>query len=251
MTHRSSHPVEKAARRCSGRKCSGGWWKLATAAAAIGPTALIAFFNRYQKKYVVPTTPEQMPLPGDDLLTDEGRNEVTMQIEIDAPPEKVWPLINQLGQHKAGFYSFSLFENVVHFRIHNTYEPQAKWQDTKAGDWTFYGQQGIGHEIVLFEPGKYFVGRSDSRIPVTTDGAYAWTPAGTREFAWTWGFFLEELSDGRTLLTTRNLSWADITNTAQATVVAGLMWGWSSGVMQTRMLENVKACAEGRRFLKL
>lgn len=246
MTHASSRSVEKTRTRCPVRG-----WTAATAAAAIGPAALIAFFNRYQKKYVVDTTPEKMPLPGDDLLTDDGRNAVTMQIEIDAPPERVWPLINQLGQHKAGFYSFSIFENMVHFRIHNTYEPQERWQSTKVGDWTFYGQQGIGHEIVLMEPGKYLVGKSDSRTPPSNDGAYAWTPAGTRDFAWTWGFYLDELPNGRTRFITRNLSWADIDNPLRATVVAGLMWGWSSGVMQTRMLENIKACAEGRRFLKL
>lgn len=241
-----SRSVGKAKRQSQAR-----WWKLVTAAAVVGPAAVIAFFNEYQKKYVVDTTPAETPLPGDDLLTDEGRNELTMQIVIDAPPEKVWPLINQLGQDKAGFYSFTIFENMVHFLIRNTYEPQARWQHTKAGDWTFYGQQGIGHEIKLFEPGKYFVGKSDSRTPPTNEGAIAWTPAGTKDFAWTWGFYLEELPDGRTLFTTRNLSWADIENPVQATIVAGLMWGWSSGVMQTRMLEVVKACAEGRRFLKL
>ncbi|MGO1944398.1 MAG: hypothetical protein ACTH1Z_08345 [Ancrocorticia sp.] len=231
--------------------CQISRWKLVTGAAVVGPAAVVAFLNSYQKKYVVDTTPAETPLPGDDLLTDEGRNELTMQIEIDAPPEKVWPLINQLGQHKAGFYSFQLFENMVHFRIRNTYEPQDRWQDTKVGDWTFYGQQGIGHRIELLEEGKYFVGKSDSRTPPTNKGAIAWTPAGTREFAWTWGFFLEELPGGRTRFTTRNLSWADIEKPIPALIVAGLMWGWSSGVMQTRLLEVVKACAEGRRFLEL
>lgn len=226
------------------------WWKAVSIAAAVGPAAVIAFFNSYQKKYVVPTTPEESPLPGDDLLTDEGRNVVTMSIDIDAPPEKVWPLINQIGQHKAGFYSFAVFENMVHFLIHNTYEVQEQWQDTKVGDWTFYGQQGIGHEVVMMEPGKYFVGKSDSRTPPKAPGAYAWTPAGTREFAWTWLFHLDELPGGRTRFTTRNLSWAEIDNPIKAMIVAGLMWGWSSGVMQTRMLEVIKACAEDRPFFK-
>ena len=49
---------------------------------------------------------------------------------------------------------------------------------------------------------------------------------------------------------TRNLSWAEISNGPLALIVAGLMWGWSSGVMQTRMLEVVKACAEGKNFIK-
>ena len=177
------------------------WLKRSACLAALAPIGVVAYLNQYQKRYVVDTTPEETPLPGDDLLTDEGRNYVTMSIDIDAPPERVWPLINQIGQNKAGFYSFVTFERMVHFLITNTYVPMEKWQDTKVGDWTPYGQQGIGHEVVLLEPGKYFVGLSDSRRPPTMDGAYAWTPAGTEEFAWTWGFFLEEIPgrelDGR------------------------------------------------------
>ena len=226
------------------------WLKRSVCLAALAPIGVVAYLNQYQKRYVVDTTPEETPLPGDDLLTDEGRNYVTMSIDIDAPPERVWPLINQIGQNKAGFYSFVTFERMVHFLITNTYVPVEEWQDTKVGDWTPYGQQGIGHEVVLLEPGKYFVGLSDSRRPPTMDGAYAWTPAGTEEFAWTWGFFLEELPEGRTRFMTRNLSWAEISNGPLALIVAGLMWGWSSGVMQTRMLEVVKACAEGKNFIK-
>ena len=104
--------------------------------AALAPIGVIAYLNQYQKRYVVDTTPEETPLPGDDLLTDEGRNYVTMSIDIDAPPERVWPLINQIGQNKAGFYSFVTFERMVHFLITNTYVPVEEWQDTKVGDWT-------------------------------------------------------------------------------------------------------------------
>lgn len=229
-------------------ECDG---RVLAAAVIAAPVAAALAFNRYQKRYVV--LPEQAPgrLPGDDLLTDEGASTVTMAIDIDAPPDKVWPLINQLGQDKAGFYSFSLFERAVHFLIHNTYTPQARWQNTKVGDWRFYGQQGIGDGIVLHEPGEYIVGLSDSRRPPSQDGAIAWLPAGMSEFAWTWGFYLTELPGRRTRLTTRTIAWGVIEQKLKAGIVAGLMWGWSSGVMQTRMLEVIKACAEGRPFLKL
>lgn len=229
-------------------ECDG---RIAAAAAAAAPVVAVLAFNRYQKRYLVAPEDAPGPYPGDDLLTDEGASTTTMAIEIDAPPEKVWPLINQLGQDKAGFYSFSIFERAVHFLIHNTYLPQARWQHTKAGDWCFYGQQGIGHEIVLHEPGRHIVGLSDSRRPPSQDGAIAWVPAGMSDFAWTWGFFLEDLPGDRTRLVTRSTAWGVITDKVKATIVAGLMWGWSSGVMQTRMLEVIKACAEGKRFLKL
>ncbi|WP_028709704.1 hypothetical protein [Propionicicella superfundia] len=229
-------------------ECDG---RLVAATAVAAPVAAVMGFTRYAKQYLVAPEDAEGPYPGDELLTDEGASTTTMAIEIDAPPEKVWPLINQLGQDKAGFYSFSLFERAVHFLIHNTYTPQARWQDTTTGDWCFYGQQGIGHEIVLHEPGKHIVGLSDSRKPPTQDGAIAWIPAGMSDFAWTWGFFLEPLPGDRTRFVTRSTAWGVIVNKLQAGIVAGLMWGWSSGVMQTRMLQVIKACAEDRWFLKI
>lgn len=191
-------------------ECDG---RVLAAAAIAAPVGVVAAFNRYQKQYVIPESEVHEPFPGDDLVTEEGASTTTMAIEIDAPPSAVWPHLNQLGQDKAGFYSFSIFERAVHFLIHNTYVPQARWQHTKVGDWCFYGQQGIGHEIVMHEPGRYIVGVSDSRKPPTQEGAIAWVPAGRSDFAWS--------------------------------------WGWSSGVMQTRLLQVIKACAEGRWFLKL
>jgi hypothetical protein len=229
-------------------ECDG---RIVAATAVAAPVAAILGFNQYAKKYLVAPEKAPGPYPGDDLLTDEGTSTTTMAIEIDAPPEKVWPLINQLGQDKAGFYSFSLFERAVHFLIHNTYTPQARWQHTAVGDWCFYGQQGIGHEIVILEDGDHLVGLSDSRKPPQQEGAIAWVPAGMSDFAWTWGFFLEPLPGSRTRFVTRTKAWGVMENKIQAAIVAGLMWGWSSGVMQTRMLEVIKACAEGKRFLKL
>lgn len=231
-------------------ECDG---RMLAAAAVAAPVTAIAVMTRYAKKYVLKPDEVQGPYPGDELLTDPDVSTANMAIEIDAPPEKVWPLINQLGQTKAGFYSFSIFERMVHFLIHNTYTPQARWQHTEVGEWCFFGQQGIGMEIVLHEPGKYLVGMSDSRRPPKHEGAIAWVPAGTDDFAWTWGFFLDELPDGGTRLMTRTNGWAKINEKEKwkAFVVAGLMWGWSSGVMQTRMLQVIKACAEERRFFKI
>lgn len=225
--------------------------KLAALSAITAPVAAIAAFSQYKKKYVVTDQPPRGTYPGDDLLPDPDDQIMlsTVAIEIDAPPEKVWPHINQLGQNKAGFYSFWHFEHLAAFRIYNTYEPQERWQDTKVGDWVFYGDQGVGHEIKLHEPGKYIVGMSDTRTPPSAEGACAWLPHGTKEYAWTWGFYLEELPGNRTRLVSRNTVYVEVSNKLQMAIVVGMIWGWSSGVMTTRMLDIIKACAEGRKFL--
>ena len=44
----------------------------------------------------------------------------TRAITIEAPPENVWPWLVQIGQDRAGFYSYTWLENLVLASIHNT-----------------------------------------------------------------------------------------------------------------------------------
>ena len=50
------------------------------------------------------------PLPGDDLLPDAGA-QVTHEVTVDAPPERIWPWLAQMGRGRAGFYSIDLLDN--------------------------------------------------------------------------------------------------------------------------------------------
>lgn len=229
-----------------GRKLAGGL--------VAAPVLAVLGFSLYKKRYLAKAEDAPGTLPGDEMLCNEvGASSTTHSIVIDAPPEKIWPLVNQIGQTKAGFYSFSLFENLTQWRIFNTYTPQDRWQHTKVGDWCFFGHQGIGMGWEIHEPQEYLVGLSDTRKPPTEEGAIAWLPHGTNEFAFSWGFYLEELPDGKTRLISRTWGWAELkeekTEQLKALAVAGLMWGWSSGVMTTRLLAVIKACAEDKWFL--
>ncbi len=60
-------------------------------------------------------SPEHRPvtrptLPGDDLLPD-ARAEVTHHVDIQAPPERVWPWLVQMGRRRGGWYSWDLLDN--------------------------------------------------------------------------------------------------------------------------------------------
>src|SRR5215207_8825247 len=50
------------------------------------------------------------PLPGDDLVTRPTFN-ATRAISIDAPPEEIWPWLVQVGNKRAGWYSYDLLDN--------------------------------------------------------------------------------------------------------------------------------------------
>src|ERR1035437_10048332 len=58
------------------------------------------------------------PLPGDDGV-GQPMSGCTRAITIDAPPEKVWPWIAQIGQGRGGFYSYTWLENLVGCKIVN------------------------------------------------------------------------------------------------------------------------------------
>jgi hypothetical protein len=218
------------------------------AAVALAPVAAVLVLNQYAKRSLSPPEESARQLPGDELITDEGAGGITRSIDIDAPPEAVWPLIDQIGQTKGGFYSFSIFERLVNFRIHNTYTPQERWQGTKVDDFMFFGQQGIGVEMKLVEPGKHLVGLSDSRVPPVATGAIGWLPRGLDFQAFTWSLYLEPTANGGTRFITRSrraLKPSDKGSWLGKLIVR--MWGWSAGVMTTRMFDVVKKCAEGRR----
>jgi len=58
-------------------------------------------------------TPDEVsrPLPGDDLVTRPTFN-ATRAISIDAPPEEIWPWLVQVGNKRAGWYSYDLLDNL-------------------------------------------------------------------------------------------------------------------------------------------
>jgi len=73
------------------------------------------------------------PLLGDDAWIG-GVVTGTRAVTIEAPPEKVWPWLVQIGQDRAGFYSYAWLENLVFADIHNTFEIRPAWQVREAKD---------------------------------------------------------------------------------------------------------------------
>lgn len=72
-------------------------------------------------------------LPGDALVAP-GAPRTTRGITIDAPVEKVWPWLAQIGENRGGFYSYDFLERLVGARIHNADIVHPEWQELQAGD---------------------------------------------------------------------------------------------------------------------
>jgi hypothetical protein len=216
--------------------------------AALAGILLLAWLLYYG--FSEPPTDEEKKrkLPGDDLLGGEAnRLRGTLAITIDAPREKVWPYLAQLGQLRAGFYSFDWLERLFTFHIYNTYTVVDEWQNMYAGEYIFYHQCGIGSEVKEVKPGEHFASLSDSRHPSQCQGSMAFVPPlGLKYFAWSWNFILQEAGQGQTRFFTRcDAVFEPYTGTRKALVAAVL--GIPSFVMCKSMLKTIKACAEGRK----
>jgi hypothetical protein len=175
------------------------------------------------------STPEElaMALPGDAPDRDPA-DEIQHAVTIDAPPDAVWPWLAQLGQDRAGFYSYDWLERAIGAEIHNVREIRPEWQTRQAGDFVRATQPGylgglfgpdLGWRLDEVQPGRAMVLRN-------------------------WGaFVLVPTADGRTRFIVRST----ITNPQIPVWAAVLNLGvfeLPHFIMERRMMLTIKALAE-------
>jgi hypothetical protein len=74
-------------------------------------------------------------------------------VAIDAPVEKVWPWLAQLGQDRAGFYSYEWLENLAGCKMKNADRIHPEWQHRELGG-TVHLHPAGGLRVNVFEPGR-------------------------------------------------------------------------------------------------
>ena len=78
---------------------------------------------------------------------------MTHAVEIDAPPEEVWPWLAQIGQDRGGFYSYEWLENLAGCEMRNAGEIHPEWQHREPGEKVML-HPAIGLPVSRFEPGR-------------------------------------------------------------------------------------------------
>ncbi|MEN6560377.1 MAG: hypothetical protein ABFD52_06360 [Acidobacteriota bacterium] len=171
------------------------------------------------------------PLVGDDAWIG-GVVTGTRAVTIAAPPDKVWPWIVQIGQDRAGFYSYTWLENMFLSDIHNTFAIRPEWQGLKVKDM-----------VRSVKPG-YLFGLVKSK-----DGVIGWKVSfvapGRSLTLRNWGTFaLEPYGDGGTRFLSRSRS------EPLPGVIGKLAQFWildpAHFIMEKKMMTEIGRLAEGR-----
>ena len=106
-----------------------------------------------------------MTLPGDRQMRNPAL-EIQHAVTIDAPPERVWMWLVQLGQDRGGFYSYDWLERAIGAEVRNVTEIRPEWQQRHVGDlvratqpgylWGVFGQDP-GWRVTALQPGRALV----------------------------------------------------------------------------------------------
>jgi len=166
-------------------------------------------------------------MTGDEIAPD-CRYRATRAVTIDAPIEKVWPWLVQIGQDRGGFYSYAWLERAVGDDITNADRIHPEWQTLREGDLVRAVQpdylggvfgRDIGWRILRLEPER-----------VLALGG--------------WGaFVLDSAADGSTRLIVRTRGAAK-PNVALAPIGA-LVFEPAHFIMERAMLRGIKRRVEG------
>jgi hypothetical protein len=160
-------------------------------------------------------------------------------LTINAPVTDVWPWIVQIGQDRAGCYSYAWLENLFFVGMHNADRIHPEWQTRQVGDVVWLARKerygGRGRVVVaLLEANRAMVLVSPS------DGERI--SRGGRAESGTWTFILDPTADHATRLILRSRG-------AQAESLAAMLFGRLvfdpvHFIMERKMMLGIKQRAE-------
>ena len=103
-------------------------------------TAGLVITARHYRDWGATPAEKAATLPGDALVPDPA-NVTTRAVGIQASAEYVWPWLAQIGQDRAGMYSYDFLENLIGLNINSSREIRPEWQLT------------VGDRVVLVPKG--------------------------------------------------------------------------------------------------
>lgn len=187
-------------------------------------------------------TPEEVAatLPGDDLFP--ARREIsTRAISIAAPPDIVYALVQQMGQHRAGWYGWDWFYDATGSSDfvdgHHARRIVPELQNVKVGD-KISINDAVAYQVMQADRGAAFVMVAGSLTPEQLGGGSL--PATWSENSMAW--VLRPAPDGGTRLILRMR--ADGSETGFARWLWNGPLNFGSAVFARKTMVGIKRTAE-------
>ncbi|MGE3277763.1 MAG: hypothetical protein AB7O67_21820 [Vicinamibacterales bacterium] len=175
-------------------------------------------------------------LPGDEIAP-AARVTCTHAITIHAPVDQVWPWIAQIGQDRAGFYSYAWLENMVGAEITNADHVVPEFQDREIGDTVWmapkhrYGGQAR-MLVASLEKGAHMV--------LVMPDDFERLVRGERATG-CWSFVLRAVDDTTTRLLVRGRGTAD---TFAKKAFDAAVFEPAHFIMERKMMTSIRSLAE-------
>ena len=174
----------------------------AVAAASIAALAAAAYVKAVEpriRRWGATDAEIEATLPVDPLV-DPDVVRTTRAITICAPVERVWSWLVQIGQDRAGFYSYTWLENLVGAGMHNAGRLYPEWQHLRAGDTVWLAEEARFHER-----GRQIAARVDAPRVLALVSPVDWDRLERGELAsGVWSFVLEPRDEHSTRLLVRS-----------------------------------------------
>jgi hypothetical protein len=181
-------------------------------------------------------------LPGDDLFP-ANREISTKAVTIDASPAVVYALVQQMGQHRAGWYGWDWFYNATGSSDfvdgHYSKRIVPELQDVRVGDKISINDM-IAYTVTTAEPGKALVLTAGSLEPDQLRRPQASMPETWTENSM--AFVMRPTADGGTRLLLRMR--ADGTDTGFARWIWNGPLNFGGALFSHKTLVGIKRTAE-------
>lgn len=121
-----------------------------TMVCATGLGAYVLFFRPWQHRWGASDEEVMRMLPGDELVPHADVVE-TRVVTVKAMPAAIWPWLVQIGQGRAGYYSYERLENMAGLKMKNAEGINPDWQRLLVGDIVPAEPGGKGFKVYALE----------------------------------------------------------------------------------------------------
>jgi hypothetical protein len=209
----------------------------------IGAAALLWELRRWASTWGATRDERAKTWPGDES-SPAATDVTTRAVTIDAPAEAVWSWVIQVGQDRAGFYSYTWLESLFRCAMPRVERIVPEWQDRVLGDTVWLARRDRYHgearqKVIRIDRGRV--------LSLASPADWGRLVRCETSAGGTWTFIVVPLDRSRTRLVVRSRG-------PEAPGVAlGVFWlvvfEPAHFIMERKMMLRIKALAEGHRHL--